>query len=431
MLVQLIYNSSVFFLLFVILWKVWKQKYLVVNNLCFWFVFFYFCYISFPCFFINEINKEWGFSVETLSKTRLLVAFYNFVFGMLFGLLGKKYNVNYEKNKLVMSTSYKLVYQIGTFIEYLGLIVLVYAVYKIYSYRSGKSFVYYQKIRDFGGSLEKTLHLRLFLYLLLSSSFYLFYSSRKIKHFIPLVLMIVFETLCNQRTTAFVVIIYFYCMYALNKKKLQLKIIVPILMFLLVGVLFVRNSFLSNAKSNSLPLTMIFGEFFQTFVTLPYIIENNLFGNGFGLERLAVDYVFGSYIPGSLHTLLMSDYVSTGGEISHIIGRGYGLANNFVTEALYNFSVIGLLIVPISYLVFYLIDELCKNDNDKLLIKVIFVFQLRLFVREGICQFHIAIYIILMYISFFYFLTKRKKKNAIASSKNMNIFLMSIGFIEE
>lgn len=403
--VKLINDVSAIFLLAVIIYKLIKQKYHIVNNLCFWFVFFYFCYISFSCIFIEEINDNWGFSDRSIMLTRMLVTFYNLIFGFAYAFLGK---CNYIEDKISITPRIKLTYQLAVLAEIMGTFLFLLAILEMLRFRQGKSFAHYEKIRNYGVFLEGKYHVRTFLYILISSSFYLYYKDKKLIWFIPLFLVVMFETLCNARTTAFVVLLYLYTIYVMNRKRLELKIMIPICMGLLIGVLFVRNAFLSGGKGTKIPLNMIFGEFFETFTTLPYIIDNDLLGNGFKLDRILCDYTFGFFIPGGLRTKIFSNYVSVGGELAHVIGRGYGLGNNFISESLFEFNVGAILIVPMYFFLFYLIDRRI-NNSQMLIFKVIFIFQLRLFIREGIPQLMLSLYIILIYVCFFYFTSINNK----------------------
>ena len=246
-------------------------------------------------------------------------------------------------------------------------------------------------IREAGKDLEAMYHLRLVLYLLLSSSFYLYLKRIKVIFFIPLILIILFETLAGERTTAFIVLLYMYILYAVLKRTLALKLIIPLVFLLLIGVLFSRASAL-NVK---LDLNIIFGEFFETFTTLPYLIEHKLLGFGFNIERILSDYTYGSFIPGTIKENLVT-YLSVGGEMAKIIGRGYGLGSNFIFEQLFEFGPIGFLTSLIVPLLLIFFDRNLKCWNN-LLIKILFVFQLRLYVREGISQFMIIFYIFIMY----------------------------------
>lgn len=394
--IRLLCNFSTFLLLIGIISKVIKEKYLIVTSLVFWFTFFYFFYISFSCFFIEEINTRWNFSNQTLSLSRVLVFFYNIFFTFL---ITKCCNVDKTiKQEIVIKERYSFVYILALAIEFFASFVIIVAILKLVSLRRATTGVAaYFKIRDYAGILEKSFHIRLFLYLLLSSSFYLYMKKRRIVFFMPLFLIVTFETLANQRTTAFIVLLYVYVMYVCIKKKLQIKIIVPLLFLLLIGVLFTRAA----ALMMNVDVNIVFGEFFETFTTIPYMIEHNLMGAGFNLERALCDYTFATFIPGSIR-LAIASYKSTGAEMAMIIGRGYGLASNFIFEPVFQFGYLGFFISLFIPLLLVEFDIKLKGWGN-LLIKVLFIFQLRLYIREGITQFMITFYIFLTYCGLFYF----------------------------
>lgn len=419
--VKLLYNISFLIILLTILLEVCKKKYLILVSLVFWFSFFYFCYIAFPCFFIEDINLRWNFSDATLNNTRIIVAIYNIIFSFYlykFSIIDKSL-----KNEVCLTQRYDIVYQVAKILELLGCLIILVAIFKLMNARNNATGIRaYFIIREAGKDLEAKYHLRLLLYLLLSSSFYLYSRRRKVIFFTPLILIILFETLAGERTTAFIVLLYIYIIYAVLKRTLALKLIIPLVFLLLIGVLFSRASAL-NVK---LDLNIIFGEFFETFTTLPYLIEHSLFGFGFNFERILSDYTYVSFIPGTIKENLVT-YLSVGGEMAEIIGRGYGLGSNFIFEQLFEFGAIGFLTSLIIPLLLIIFDRRLKGWNN-LLINILFVFQLRLYVREGISQFMIIFYIFIMYFAFFYFM--HKKSHIIPIIKKQNKLIKLLKFDE-
>ena len=394
--IKIIYELSFLFLLLTFILSVNRRKYLIVSSLIFWISFFYFCYIAFPCLCIDEINKRWSFSEKTLTYSRILVSFYNLFFSIYlycFTKIDKKLKENIKIRKI-----YNYIYLVSYTLELLSTIILLLSILKLITIiRNDKTYLAYFNIREAAELMEAKFHLRLFLYLLISASFYLFHKKRKLIFFVPLVLVVVFETLAGKRTTAFIVLLYLYILYAVSRKRLALKLIVPVMLILLIGVLFSR----AEAIGSKLDLNIIFGEFFESFTTLPYMIEYNLIGSGFKIERVLADYTFASFIPGTIKTHLIS-YQSVGNEIAEIIGRGYGLGSNFIFEQLYEFNIFGLITSLIIPLVLIYIDKKLKG-TDNIIIKIVFVFQLRLYIREGITQFLIIFYILILYFGVFYF----------------------------
>lgn len=400
-LTEIFYSLSFFGLLFLFVVVILRNKYLVVTSLVFWMGFFYLSYIAFPCFCIEEINERWFFSDTTLLYCRIIIIGYNifFSFYLYFCSNGDKKILNGLKIKQRCS----FIYNLCIFLELLSTFVILIAVLKLLNVVRGTSgYRKYFIVRESAETMEAVFHLRFFLYLLLSICFYLFYKKRKIFYFFPLVLIVIFETLAGKRTTAFIVVLYLYILYVVFKKKLALKLIVPIMVILLVGILFSR----ADALGKKIDVNIIFGEFFETFTTLPYMIDNDLVGTGFKIERVLADYTFASFIPGSLKMKILS-YSSVGSEIASIIGRGYGLGSNFIFQQLYEFGLIGIFTVLFIPLLLIYFDKKLRGAEN-LLIKILFVFQLRLYVREGITQFTVIFYLFFIYFSLFYFMKTNK-----------------------
>ncbi len=401
--VKILYIISIIPLLWGIIKMTYKRKYQVVTSLVFWMSFFYFCYIAFPCFFIEDINCKWGFSDNTITFSRCVVFFYNLFFAFLIFCFCKGDDT--FKNEILVKPRYKIIYQLSYLVEWASIIVVSLAILRLINVRASAesvgSFSYFI-VRNAALRLEAQYHIRMFLYMLIPASFFLFQQKKRLLFFLPLVLVAVFETLANQRTTAFIVLIYLYILYVITQKKLALKIIVPIMSVLLVGVLFVRAA----ALGTELNWTMVFGEFFETFTTLPFIIEHNLIGRGFNLERIIADCTYASLLPGSIKLSLLS-YESVGVELSHLVGRGYGLGSNFISEQIYELGYIGFISSLIIPFLVVIIDKWLRGA-DNLLVKIIFIFQLRLFIREGITQFTVILYIFLVYFAIYYIFRKKK-----------------------
>ena len=404
--IKILYIISVIPLLYGIVKMTYKKRYKVVTSLVFWMVFFYFCYITFPCLFIEEINTRWGFTDNTLITSRCIVAIYNLFFAFFIFFFCKE-DKTIIKDSLFIPPRYKIIYQFSCFVEMLSIVVIVIAIIQLLNVRKTAGAVgdySYFIVRGAALRFEAQYHIRMFLYMLIPASFFLYYKNKRLIYFLPLLLVAMFETLANQRTTAFIVLIYLYIMYVVNQKKLALKVIIPVLGVLLIGVLFVR----AKALGVDLGWNIIFGEFFETFTTLPFIIEHNLIGRGFNLERILSDCTYASFLPGTIKTSILS-YESVGVELAHMIGRGYGLGSNFISEQIYELGYAGFLSALFIPLVVVVLDKQLRGA-DNLLIKIIFVVQLRLFIREGITQFTVAFYILAMYFAIYYVFKKRRHK---------------------
>jgi hypothetical protein len=218
--------------------------------------------------------------------------------------------------------------------------------------------------------------------------------------FIPLVIC---DILTGQRTNAFIYLLFMYLVAVKIKKRLYLKYALPVAVALLVGVLATRAKAVSGNNEAKITMDIALGEFTQTFTTLPYIISKDILGDGFTPYRQFRQF-FEGFLPGFIKLKLFNDD-TLGGELARHIGRGYGLAFNFITELLYLYNYAGLILIPLYLILLYYLD-IKLNSNKYFLFKIMCIIQLRLFVREGFMYVSATIYIFLLYFLIPYLFSK-------------------------
>jgi hypothetical protein len=251
--------------------------------------------------------------------------------------------------------------------------------------------------------LEKQLGLKKLTFMLLPAVLYSYMHTKKKIYFFVLILFILFEALGGTRTNSFICILFIYLVFVEINKKSYILPITLILLTLCIGVLFARAKTITSDPEAEITISIIGGEFTNTFITMPYILSKNLVGGGFSFERQILQMTQG-FLPGFVNTAL--DLPTLGEELASHIGRGYGFGLNFITELLYLYGFTGLIVIPFYFIFFYFIDNYLSNSNQFIL-KFIFIFQLRLFIREGLVPIESAFYIIGMYVIVPYLFSKR------------------------
>jgi hypothetical protein len=227
-------------------------------------------------------------------------------------------------------------------------------------------------------------------------------NTKRISIFFVFILLIIFETLSGERTNSFIYILFIYLISTKINRKSYIIYIVLIFAILLTGVLLTRAKGVTGNQDEGLSISIIGGEFTNTFVTLPYILSRNLLTQGFTIQRVLIQFVEG-FLPGFIRASLDQ---SIGGELAEHIGRGYGLANNFITELFYLYGIAGIFIIPVYFLIFYYMDKQLSSD-EHFIFKIISIFQVRLFVREGFVALTTIIYIIMIYSLIPYLFSKK------------------------
>jgi hypothetical protein len=290
----------------------------------------------------------------------------------------------------------------------------VLAVCNIFSLIAQNGYVEaYFTLESLRGELVEKLHFNTLRYLVLSAVFYLYVKTKNKKLFLVLLPYIVFEIAGGKRTTVFIFILFIYLLIIKESGKLYLKWISIIMVLLLISVLFLRSAGLGNNDFTPASIaSMAFGEFINTFLTLPFIIENKYY-----LFRPFEEIIFSGYsgiLPGFLikKTYEILSAKDLGVMLAAKIGKGFGLACNPISELIVNYGFTGIIFFPCIYILISYIDNKTLHDSN-FLIRFFLIVQLRLYIRQGFPSLVSVVYIVLMYVSIFYFCHYKHKKNIV------------------
>jgi hypothetical protein len=349
--------------------------------------------------FIN-ISDKWYFSESVITNTRIIVISVSLLLLTLFVFL----NVRIQKDFFTINMRYKIVYKIFDILIFFASMLCVYGIFKLLSEIRTSGYINsYFALREQRDTLEKQLGLKKLTFMLLPVILYSYMHTKRKSYFIVLVLLIIFEVLGGTRTNSFICILFIYLVAANLNKKIYFFPMVLILLVLCAGVLLTRSKAITGNQEAGITISLIGAEFTNTFITTPYVLSKNLLGEGLSVERQVLQMTQG-FLPGVIIHALNSP--TLGEELATHIGRGYGLGLNFITELLYLYGYAGLILIPFYFIFFYLIDNYLSKDNQ-FIIRFIFIFQLRLFIREGIIPIESTFYIIGMYILIPYFFSKK------------------------
>jgi len=417
MYLKLINGVLIFAYLLLFLFKYAKYKYNFFQSIVCWFMMYYFFYGLVPCYFLDTIVKDQRlFLTETdITVTRTIIIFVSLFLLMAFAAAKQKIS-NGELND---GKGFEILYIMSSAVMPFALILSGYGVFRLVILIKNSGYIgSYFTLRETGNELMKTLKLKQLTYVLLPLTFYSYMKTKRKIWFLWIVMFLVFETLKGTRTNAFIYILFLYLLISRIRRKTYILYFGIIFFILLVGVLFTRVNAITSGKETNLSFMLIGAEFGNTFSTLPFIIHHNLCGSGFSLDTQLKEIVFG-FMPGFIKE---SWNFSIGGDLATMMGGGYGRACFFITELVYLYGIAGVFLVPVFFLLFYFIDRHLSADN-MFIFRLIAIFEMRLFVREGMVNISSAMYIMLLYILVPYLLSiKSRAVKNILTIPNTSIY---------
>lgn len=388
-------------LVFVVKYRRYKWK--LIYDVFTWFILYELFYLLIPMLLIEKISlyESWFFTDNTIVKTRICVMVF-FLSNFLFYLLWKpKVNyliqIKFDRNAAVIS--------IAKFILKFSFCITLYVVLQlaILIIRSGDNFLnLYLTLRTDGGDLVERYKIKQLIFLNCVCVFYLYVRNKNFKYFFYFLPYIAIDFLSGSRTNTYIIILLIYLLIVRTRKKSYLLKIGITLLILLVAVLVTRIRYLVGTDfSLDQFLTISFGEFNATFLTTPYIIQNDMIGVTSVVDNV-IQLISGIF-PSFIKTKVFGDY-SIGQAIAFYINRGYGLGSNIVTNALFSYGVLGVLVIPLFITVFIVFMEKAVFSRDQfILVKIFTIVYLRLVVREGMEYFSIIFFLVYFYFLFFIF----------------------------
>lgn len=233
-------------------------------------------------------------------------------------------------------------------------------------------------------------------YLLIVISVLYYSEKRSILVFAPNFILAVLDMLEGSRTTAFIALVPVFISLAVYNKKTYLGWIGTILILMIVvGIL--RSEF--STKQYDVPLHIsIMGEFRETYILLPNIVSNEYFvGKGGGGN--IISSISMPFLP-PLREELLKNFEYSGAYAAKLIGRGYGLGNNLIVEAIYYgyyFVFISIFLLALFLYGIYFVIKRVSLVESVILASYSVIF-IRLIVREGFLNnFTLMAFIFLFY----------------------------------
>ncbi len=371
------------------------QKQLNYANPFFYFLSFSILYFGIPAIFVEDIKHyyDWSFSEQDMIFSNILVVLIIVIFTFLF----------YKFRHISLKNDVKI--KASIIIKLFWWFILFYLIYVItLKLQSGQLFFN----TDYLGTKD-IYKLKNIAYLLITISILYYSENKKIFVFIPNILVAILDMLEGSRTTAFIVLIPVFISLAIYNKKTYLSWIVTMLsIMILVGIF--RSEYTLNQYDVPKHISAL-GEFRETYILLPNVISNESFiGRGnLGNIMSSISMPFLQPLRGELSEA----FEYSGSYAARLIGRGYGLGNNFLVESIYYgyfFITINVVfLILYLYMLYFLIKKIDLVYSVILIsYSVIFI---RLIVREGfINNFTLMIFILLFYMLPFLLINKYFKK---------------------
>lgn len=373
----------------------------------FWFLVFYLAYVSFPAILVNYafdsgIRLSLEFSESALVISEAIAAITNFVVVILTGFFPIRKGLDPE---FEIENRMPIAYIVAWVIIFVFFFLSCLALYEVLGVFNEKGYLLaFYDLNARGDELEERFHFFSLRYLVIPCFFYLFLNKKKKVLLLLFLPNIVFEILSGKRTSAFIYILFIYMLFVAQDRKTYVLQISFGLMMLLFSVLFSRLASQLQFSGAELSFdSLVFGatsEFVNTFLTLPFIVDSGLIGSR-NPKELIFDYLSG-LLPGFVQVFVMQyfDISEWGDSVAKFIGKGYGFGCNILTFFIGTLGYIGLLGVPIVYLVSIYFDRKFRSFSNFVLTFLLIV-QYRLFMRQGFASFAVFYYLSAVYVGFF------------------------------
>ncbi len=347
-------------------------------------------YFVLPSLLLVQVNEiqSWNFGTSTLLLSKAISLFFAGVVVILcsLGKMGRRpLSLDFRPSLFSARIGFVL---LGVIVLY-SAVVLLSTSAKLVSISNDRiaSAEMYLDIAD-------AFQLKKVQFLLLAAATIVFWRWRNPIVFLAVVPLLALELLSGGRTTTFFVIVFVYLNLVAKYHKVWAAKIAVVLVILLVFTTANRLQYQGVVEGRDLlqafTLTSL-GEFIQTYMTLPYLLETGTVSSSPILQMVAVSLA--GLLPGSLRATLDGSFLSPGSEIAAMIGRGYGLAFNSITESLYYFGILGIILAPI---VMVLLARLVESTSRRsgfsgFVFLVLFIVYLRLLFREGVFTYILSV----------------------------------------
>ncbi|PSV98603.1 oligosaccharide repeat unit polymerase [Photobacterium iliopiscarium] len=361
-----------FILVFLVLcYDLYRFGYKSIINPFFILLSFFFIYMVLPSIFTESINYYyyWSISLDSMLYGRIVNIIVSLIFIFLLFIFPSG-NIRLKKKESIKSDC-----RIVTFFWVLITFYLFFVIYK------GVTSGVIENAFEYDSEMAKDPYkVKNLAYLLVSICSYLFFKFRRLFYFSPMILIIIIDFIYGSRTSAFICLVPMIVCLFVEKQKIDFLIVFSVIFLLLIiGVIRSDNIVLDTPWYLN-----ILGEIRETFITLPLYIDNSFFiGNGNFISYLS-NFFAGIIYP--LRGYFLSSVMSAGTYIYLDVGRGYGLASNFIIESIYYgwfYLLINLSMLIAWCLFVYKIINKLSRVNSIILMSYFIVF-IRLTIREGV-----------------------------------------------
>ncbi len=387
------------FISFFVLFNGMKEyKELNYANPFFYFFVFIIFYFGVPSIFVEEINLYYGWS---LSEAEM-------IFSNLFVLiiLSVSTVMFYLFKRVSLKVESKV--QVSFFIKLIWLVILCYLIYVLYIKLQSGTLMF---STSYTGTTD-VYKLKNISYLLVTISILYFSDKKSFFVFIPNIFVAAFDLLDGSRTIALIALFPIFVCYAIYNKKTYLSLIV-ILFSMLIAVGVFRNT-LATEQFDVPFYISVMGEFRETYILLPILIFNESFvshGNFFDMTS--------SLLMPLLQPLrgeLSSYFINSGVYAAELVGRGYGLGNNFLVESIYYGYAFIIVNIFLVFIYLYTLKSLIAKVDIVYAITIVSysAIFIRLIVREGlISNVMMIVFILFVYSVPFLVVDKMFKKSCV------------------
>lgn len=379
----------------IVLMDVLKNGYKVVLNPFFWTIIFLFLYLVLPSFFVLQIDHyfSWGLDLysiylaHSLTLTAVIVLVCTYYLNQSSSLGAGLNNSDYKASPLI-----KLLWWIVFFylLFVLFLTIRDFNVLDAFLYDHTQSDPY--KIKNLS-------------YLLLGVTSLYFFSERKYWIFLPNIIIAVLDLLNGSRTTALIAIVPLIICLCVHRKTL---FIIPgttiFAGMLLLGVIR------SDNVVGGVPWYLnAIGEFRETYITLPLMINNELYINKGSFWDAAGGIGMGLLQP--FRAQINENTTLAGSYIAELVDRGYGLGSNVIIDSLF-YGYGSFILVLLFGLTFVLTLKFVISRvriNLAIVLACLSVVFIRIMLREGVpISFGLFVFVTSFYVIPFLLIDKFK-----------------------
>lgn len=389
----------------VLSYKYYKYNYNLLLRLSFWFIIFYFFYFLYAALCLDSfsVNDRFYFSKDTITKAKHLVSSLGIILIAIFSQLTFP-----SVDDLIFYRPVKIVSYLAFFIILSSFVIFSVSLKNLITlYKSfGKTFNY-MEYRVALEQIRAKSHIKILVYMLLAVDYFYCIPEKKFKYLIKIdfFLAMAFDFISGTRTVMFLIVLYQYIITIRRRKNSYIVFMLIISCVVLFSSEIIRSIGLNPEKSNSsIPEKILLGigEFNNSLVTLPYIIEGRI-EPSFDLIDLIS---WANFIPPLIRFFNKSNL----GDIYQFsINRGIGYASNIVSNWYYISDICCVFFITIFFLLFIYFDKKTYK-GEFFLLKILMICFVRNFMREGIASFMTFIYIFVVYFGVFILLNKQNRR---------------------